>query len=150
MSFINLCHTAETVEVPLRRSHSQITTTLMNSSYQRIGNWRILAMWQASSLKPGLCCAAAAAGLRIQDCRETQEAPAQDQYAINALKFPPYPRGTKAVQFRTAKSLISGCTEGHWLPVSEIWDSWVLTGLLATATCCCLNTHTLVHTPPYE
>ncbi|CAM6023099.1 unnamed protein product [Sphagnum balticum] len=71
-------------------------------------------MWQASSLKPGLCCAAAAAaGLRIQDCRETQEAPAQDQYAINALKFPPYPRGTMAVQSRTAKSLISGCTEGH-------------------------------------
>jgi hypothetical protein len=60
-------------------------------------------MWQASSLKPGLCraaAAAAAAGLRIQDCRETQEAPAQDQYAINALKSPPYPRGTKAVQFQ--------------------------------------------------
>ncbi len=122
MSFIRLCHTAETVEVPVRRSHSQVSTTPMNSSHQRIGKWRVLAMWQASSLKSGLCCAAAA-GLRIQDCRETQEAPAQDQYAINALKFPPYPRGTKAVQFRTAKSLISGCTEGHSLPVSEIWDS---------------------------
>jgi len=99
----------------------------MNSSHQRIGKWRILAMWQASSLKPGLCCAAAA-GLRIQDCKETQEAPAQDQYAINALKFPHTPEETKAVQFssvqfRTAKSLISGCTEGHSLPVSEIWDS---------------------------
>jgi hypothetical protein len=110
MSFISLCQTAETVEVPLRskqqQSIPQISTTPINSSHQRVGKWRVLAMWQASSLKPGLCCAAAAAaGLRIQDCRETQEAPAQDQYAINALKFPPYPRGTKAVQFQDSYKL---------------------------------------------
>jgi hypothetical protein len=127
MSFISLCHTAETVEVPLRSSSNPFPNIyypygLFSSEDWEVENFghvasKLIEAWiEASSC-------AAAAGPRIQDCRETQDAPAQDQYAINALKFPPYPRGTKAVQFRTAKSLISGCTEGHSLPVSEIWDS---------------------------
>jgi hypothetical protein len=123
MSIIRLCHTAETVEVPLRRSINPFPNIYYPYELFSSEDWEEENFGHvASKLIEAWIVLCSSSSSRPENPRLQRNPRSSSSGSIchQCSQVSPIPQRNKG---RTAKSLISGCTEGHSLPVSEIWDS---------------------------